>query len=118
MINGKTVLAITLARGGSKSIFKKNIAIINDKPLLTYTINEAIKSKYIDEYIIATDDSDIEMVCRANSITCFKRAAVADTQTSAAGLLEVLKNRPVYDYVIELKWDEKHEHLLSEPQSS
>lgn len=102
MINGKTVLAITLARGGSKSIFKKNIAIINDKPLLTYTINEAIKSKYIDEYIIATDDSDIEMVCRANSITCFKRAAVADTQTSAAGLLEVLKNRPVYDYVIEL----------------
>ena len=35
MIEGKSVLAITLARGGSKRVFKKNIALINNKPLLT-----------------------------------------------------------------------------------
>ena len=48
MINGKTVLAITLARGGSRGIIKKNIVPINDKPLLCYTTDEVIKSKYID----------------------------------------------------------------------
>jgi len=102
MINGKTVLAVTLARGGSKGINKKNITPINDKPLLTYTIEEVIKSNYIDKYIIATDDSDIEQVCKANNINCFKRGIVSDTQTSATGLLEVLKDTAPYDYVIEV----------------
>ena len=63
MINDKSVLAITLARGGSKGITKKNIAPINNKPLLSYTMDEVIKSKYIDKYIVSTDDDDIEQVC-------------------------------------------------------
>jgi CMP-N,N'-diacetyllegionaminic acid synthase len=73
MINGKRVLAITLARGGSRGIIKKNIVPINNKPLLSYTIEEALKSKYIDNYIVATDDKDIEQVCVDNNIKCFRR---------------------------------------------
>jgi len=103
MINRKTVLAITLARGGSRGIIKKNIVSINDKPLLSYTTDEVIKSKYIDRYIVATDDVDIEQVCLNNKIECFKRKKVADTQTSADGLLEVLNSTlNTYDYVIEI----------------
>ena len=34
MISNKNVLAITLARGGSKSIYKKNIALLLNKPLI------------------------------------------------------------------------------------
>ena len=102
MINGKTVLAITLARGGSRGIIKKNIATINDKPLLSYTIDEVVKSNYIDDYIVVTDDNDIEQVCLDNNIICFKRSNVSNTQTSAAGLLEVLKEQSKYDYVIEI----------------
>ena len=60
MINSKSVLAITLARGGSKGIPKKNISLIKDKPLISYTVEEVLKSKFIDKYIIATDDTDIE----------------------------------------------------------
>ena len=37
------ILAVTLARGGSKSIKKKNLALINGKPLIYYTIKEALK---------------------------------------------------------------------------
>ena len=59
MISNKNVLAITLARGGSKSIYKKNIALLKNKPLISYTINAALDSKYIDEYIISTDDKEI-----------------------------------------------------------
>lgn len=63
MINKKKILAITLARGGSKSVKNKNIATINRKPLIYYTIKEVKKSKYIDNYIISTDSSKIKMVC-------------------------------------------------------
>ena len=45
MINKKKVLAITLARGGSKSVPNKNIKKILGKPLIYYTIKEVLKSK-------------------------------------------------------------------------
>jgi CMP-N,N'-diacetyllegionaminic acid synthase len=102
MLNGKTVLAITLARGGSRGIFKKNITPLNDKPLLSYTIDEVIKSEYIDKYIVATDDDDIEQVCMDNKVDCFRRKHVSDKQTSAKGLLEVINNTPKYDYIVEV----------------
>ena len=60
MINEKSVLGITLARGGSKRVPRKNMKDINGKPLLQYTIDEVKKSKYIDNYIVSTDDKDIE----------------------------------------------------------
>ena len=60
MIKNKSVLAITLARGGSKGIPKKNIIPLNGKPLLEYTIEEVKKSKFIDKYVVGTDDRDIK----------------------------------------------------------
>ena len=71
MIGDKKVLAITLARGGSKRVPKKNIADINGKSLLQYTIDEVKKSKYIDNYIVSTDDKDIENLCRKLKTTYF-----------------------------------------------
>jgi CMP-N,N'-diacetyllegionaminic acid synthase len=102
MINGKSVLAITLARGGSKGIKKKNIVSVNGKPLLLYTTEEVVKSKYIDHYVVATDDADITQLCNNHNIATFQRKPVADTQTTAEGLLEVLQNLSHYDYVIEI----------------
>jgi len=39
MINNKSVMAITLARGGSKRVPRKNVLDINGKPLVQYTID-------------------------------------------------------------------------------
>lgn len=55
----KDVVAIIPARGGSKGISKKNIKLLNDKPLIAYTIEAAKKSKYIDRVIVSTDDREI-----------------------------------------------------------
>ena len=44
----KKILAITLARAGSKRIKKKNIKKLNGKPLVYYTIKAALDSKKID----------------------------------------------------------------------
>ena len=64
MIKNKKVLAITLARGGSKSVPNKNIKNILGKPLIYYTIKEVLKSRYIDDYIISTDSKKIGNVAK------------------------------------------------------
>ena len=45
----KKILAVIPARGNSKSIKKKNIVKINNKPLIYFTIKEAQKSKLITD---------------------------------------------------------------------
>ena len=47
------VLAIIPARKGSKRLKGKNTALLCGKPMIEYTIEEAKKSKYIDNIIIS-----------------------------------------------------------------
>lgn len=53
------MLAIIPARGGSKGLPGKNIRPLNGKPLIAYTIQAALKSKYISDVYISTDDTGI-----------------------------------------------------------
>jgi N-acylneuraminate cytidylyltransferase/CMP-N,N'-diacetyllegionaminic acid synthase len=53
------ILAFIPARGGSKGIPHKNIALLNGKPLIQYTIEAAQESGYIDEIILSSDDAEI-----------------------------------------------------------
>ena len=98
MINEKNILGITLARGGSKRVPRKNVRNIKGKPLIQYTIEEVKKSKYIDHYIVSTDDDEIKKLCKDLDQTYFDRKPVDDTQKSSDGLLEVLgvMNKPYY----------------------
>jgi CMP-N-acetylneuraminic acid synthetase len=104
------ILAITLARGGSKSIKNKNIALIKGKPLIYYTIREAVKSKYIKDYIVSTDSYKIMKVVNKLGIsTPFKRPKKlsSDKSTSVEALKHALlfmenKNKIKYDIVVEL----------------
>jgi len=52
-------LGVTLARGGSKGVPGKNIRLIAGKPLLAYTIEEALKCTLINEYVVSSDDPEI-----------------------------------------------------------
>lgn len=64
MINGKTVLAIIPARGGSKGVPRKNVKDLCGKPLIAWTIEEALKSKYIDRLIVSTEDDEIAEISK------------------------------------------------------
>lgn len=64
MINGKKVVALIPARGGSKGIKNKNIIPLNGRPLIDYTIREAQESCYIDEVIVTTDSEKIAEISR------------------------------------------------------
>jgi len=58
------VMAIILARGGSKRIPNKNIADLNGKPLIYYTIEAAKKSKHINYIMVSTDSIPIAYAAR------------------------------------------------------
>ena len=44
------------ARGGSKRIKRKNLRLLNGRPLLSYVLETAQKSRFIDDIIVSTDD--------------------------------------------------------------
>lgn len=53
------MIAIIPARGGSKGLPSKNILEFDGKPLITYSIEQAKSSKYIDRVIVSTDNQEI-----------------------------------------------------------
>jgi len=55
MYKKKKILALIPARGGSKQIINKNIKLLCGKPLISYTIEAALASNYIDDVVISTD---------------------------------------------------------------
>jgi pseudaminic acid cytidylyltransferase len=55
-------VAIIPARGGSKRIARKNIKSFHGKPLISYSIETAIKSNLFDEVIVSTDDEEIAKI--------------------------------------------------------
>lgn len=65
MINGRRVLAIVPARGGSKGLPSKNTRMCAGKPLIHWTLEAAKKSKYIDRTIVSTDSTEIIDVARS-----------------------------------------------------
>lgn len=54
------IFALIPARGGSKSIPKKNITLLNDKPLIAYSIEVANRSRHIARTIVSTDCTEIK----------------------------------------------------------
>ena len=58
-IKKPSFLAIIPARGNSKRIKNKNIKIFNGKPLIYWTIVAALKSNFIDEVYVSSDDKSI-----------------------------------------------------------
>jgi len=104
MYKGYKILGIVPARAGSKGIINKNMFSIFDKPLIAYTLEQAKKSKYLDDVIVSTDSPEIleyavkTYNCKNNG---FRPQDIAtDTSPTIAAVLHELKNiQPIYDAV-------------------
>ncbi len=62
MFEGKKILGIIPARGGSKGLPGKNIRMLCGKPLIAWSIASALKSQCIDELMVTTDSNEIAQV--------------------------------------------------------
>jgi CMP-N,N'-diacetyllegionaminic acid synthase len=73
MLNGKRVIAVIPARGGSKSVPGKNIRALGGKPLLAWSIEVARQVSEIDRVIVSTDDAQITSVGLAYGAEVYRR---------------------------------------------
>ncbi len=116
------ILAVILARGGSKTIPKKNIYPVCGKPLIYWTINEALKSDMISDLVVSSDDDEILKIAKESGAKTIKRPdelsqdatwsrdalkhAVLEMEKKRINLISIVDPPRIiyqkYDYVIEL----------------
>ena len=63
------ILGVIPARGGSKGLPNKNIIDLGGQPLIKYTIDAALKSKFITDCIVSTDSKDIISLAESYGIS-------------------------------------------------
>ena len=101
----KTFLAIIPARGGSKRLPRKNLLDLCGKPLIAWSIEAALKSKYITKVIVSSDDEEILNIAKEYKADFIKRPdeLASDTATTFDALKHTLENVGKYDYVVLLQ---------------
>lgn len=72
-MSDRKILAIIPARGDSEGIPGKNIVDLCGKPLITYSINSALKSKHIDKVVVSSDNEEILSVAKKHNAKIIKR---------------------------------------------
>jgi len=58
------IVAVILARGGSKRLPRKNLKLLCGKPLVAHSIETGLKSKYVNKVVLSTEDTEIKDVAR------------------------------------------------------
>ncbi len=90
--NTPWVTAIIPARGGSKSIPQKNLVGFCGKPLITWSIEQALRSQHINEVYVTTDDKAIGKVSKqyGAKIIWRPKELATDTSSSEEALLHAM----------------------------
>jgi CMP-N-acetylneuraminic acid synthetase len=94
MIDGRSVLAIVPARGGSKGIPRKNLRMVGGRPLVARAADVARSVPEIDRAVVSTDDAEIAKVAKEAGLDApFVRpeAISSDTATSLDVLIHALE---------------------------
>lgn len=82
------IVAIIPARGGSKSIPRKNIKTLSGKPLISYPIEAAKKCDKLNKIIVSTDDKEIASIARKYGAEIIDRPKnLADDKTPTMPVL-------------------------------
>jgi CMP-N-acetylneuraminic acid synthetase len=87
----RNVYAIICARGGSKRVKGKNLLLINEKPLIAYSIEAALKAKIFSRVFINSEDSHILSAGRNYGAETFLRSH--DLAADTTFVLDVIKDQ-------------------------
>jgi N-acylneuraminate cytidylyltransferase len=106
VIDGRRVLAVIPARGGSKGLPGKHLLEVGGRPLIAWTIDAARTAKCIDRTVLSTDDEAIMSAARA--VGCdvpFRRPdeLATDVAASIDVVLHAVDALPGYDVVVLLQ---------------
>ena len=107
LFNGKKIIGLIIARGGSKGLPGKNLLPLGGQPLISWSVAAGKKSKYLDRLVLSSDDDQI--IATANNCGCevpFVRPtelATDDTSASAVVLHALGALKEQYDYLVLLQ---------------
>ena len=99
------LLAVIPARAGSKGIPNKNIRIIGGKPLVYYSIHNALISKYITDVVVTTDSKEVQIIARQMGAKCKWRDAslCGDAVTLDAVIADAIPLDESWDYIVTMQ---------------
>jgi CMP-N,N'-diacetyllegionaminic acid synthase len=81
--NGRPVIALIPARGGSKGLPRKNLAMLAGKPLIAHTIDAARGAALVDETWVSSDDDEIlDVAAKHGALTLTRPSELADDGAS------------------------------------
>lgn len=95
-----SVLGIILARQGSKRLPGKNIKVLNDKPLIQYTIEAAEK---LIPIVISTNDYEIAKIYSSYRLIRRPEKLSQDGSSSEDAIIHVMNNSKKHDYIMLLQ---------------
>jgi CMP-N,N'-diacetyllegionaminic acid synthase len=101
-----SLVAIIPARGGSVGVPRKNVRELAGKPLVAWTIEQALAAPAIDRVVVSTEDEEIAEVARRHGADVpFVRPSELATSTAMGGavIMHALDNLPPYDDVMVLQ---------------
>ncbi len=99
------ILAIIPARAGSKGIPNKNIRIINEHPLVFYSINNAKQSKFITDIIVTTDSDTVKIIAEQLGVGLKNRAKelCTDEITLDSVIYDAIPKNTKWDYIVTMQ---------------
>lgn len=94
-------LSIIPARGGSRRLPEKNIITLAGKPLIAHSIEQAMRSKFVNKVVVSTDDQEIANVALKYGAEVIMRPAdlASATATSESALLHALNHWENANYI-------------------
>ena len=101
----KTFFFFFFARGGSKRLPRKNILDLCGKPLISWSIEAALKRKYISKVVVSSDDEEILNISSNFGADIIKRPyeLANDTATTFDTVKHTINNLEKYDYIVLLQ---------------
>ena len=99
------ILAVIPARAGSKGIPNKNIRIIGEKPLIYYSIKNAISSKYITDVIVTTDSEQVRIIAEQMGAKTKRRREelCGDSITLDSVIYDAIPKEENWDYIVTMQ---------------
>ena len=99
------ILAVIPARAGSKGIPNKNIRIIGGHPMIYYSINNALNSKYITDVVVTTDSPEIKIIATQMGVNYKWRNTTlcGDSVTLDAVIADAIPEKVTWDYIVTMQ---------------
>ncbi|MFW3346088.1 cytidylyltransferase domain-containing protein [Aliarcobacter butzleri] len=104
------ILVVIPARGGSKGIPRKNLRLLNDKPLLYYSINTALTSKFdLDVYVSSEDEEILNAAIQFGAKIHKRDISIADDKTTLDPVIYACYRYALdiekkdYDYIVTMQ---------------